>query len=76
MNAKEAREKAYMINISENNSKYAEIKRLIEIEVGSGGYSIWYEGNIHNDIINKLKEEGFVFEVGSQYNQTFYNIKW
>jgi len=78
MTAKEARETALNYNTSTDNIQYVEIKTSITSLSKKGKYEMSYYKMIHQDVINKLKMEGYdVYHTpGDQREGPYIMITW
>ena len=76
MNANEAREIARKVNTNDFDSVWAEVKKLIKIKAEQGEYSLWVYKTLNEDVIQKLKEEGFTLTSQSVKNESSTNISW
>lgn len=76
MNAIEARDLAYKVNVASVNSQYAKVKNEIEIAAGRGEYRAYIYESLNNDVENLLKEEGFKIRNDGHMNETLVTISW
>lgn len=77
MNAREARDKAQHVNISEINSQYAEVSKKITEAANKGEYQTHFYQYLKTDVQTKLQEEGFVVKSFSdQHNEATVTISW
>ena len=76
MTANEAREK---IDKGEDEKSFAiwcDIVRKINQAIENGENSYSEDGYLPNPIIKKLRNLGYKAENGSQYNQSYFYIRW
>lgn len=57
-------------------NEWACIENAIEEAIGNGKFSISETGYISDKAKNRLVSLGYVVEVGSQYNEPYYSIRW
>lgn len=77
MNAKEAKETAHAVNVSENNGTLSRIREAIESAAKKGEYSVTFSGYLNNDLKTALTGEGFKYEQFSdQREPASVTISW
>jgi len=60
MNAKEAREQAFKVNMAEFNDQYNKVKNEISIAVKKGNYKTYIYEELKSSVKELLIQEGFV----------------
>ena len=74
--AQKAKEMTYESISIKRNNELKEISKLISSAISQGTFSICREGRLCPETILELKNLGYMVEQGSQYNQSYYTIKW
>lgn len=76
MTAKEAREK---IDKGEDEKSFAiwcNVAKEINQAIENGENNYCKEGSLPESVIRKLQNLGYRVEEGSQYNQSYFMVKW
>ncbi len=78
MNAHEAREKAKAFNTNATNSQYADIKAVINEQVGKGKYECKNYNSLRKDVKDKLEAERYKINQfnGGQRDGITVTITW
>lgn len=76
ISANEAREKAEAVR---NNSVERELERIeheIEEAIRKGDNNIALDGTISHQTANYMRKLGYEVHTSSQYNESYFTIKW
>lgn len=76
ISANEAREKTEAVR---NNGVERELERIeheIEEAIRNGDNNIALDGTISHQTANYMRQLGYEVHTGSQYNESYFTIKW
>ena len=79
ISANRARKKTEAVrNARNNNGKYEmkNIEREIEDAINRGENKISFVGTISQQTTERLRKLGYEVHTGSQYNESYFTIKW
>ena len=77
MNAKEAKQKAYSVNVEQTNGQYNKVQKSIENAANQGKYSVTVDYSLLEDVSTKLQQEGFKVQYHSdQRDGSYTEITW
>ena len=76
ISAKEARKQAEQNKQNILNKEMAIIEEEINNEISQGNNNVYINGSISSDVRHMLEQLGYDVKCGSQYNESYVNIKW
>ena len=76
ISAKEARQQSEQNKQDILNKETAIIEKEINNEISQGNNNIYINGSISSDARQMLEQLGYDVKCGSQYNESYVNIKW
>lgn len=76
ISAKEAREQSKQNKQNTLNKEMAIIEEEINNKISQGNNNVYINGLISSDVRQMLEQLGYNVECGSQYNESYVNIKW
>ena len=76
ISAKEARKLSEQNKQNILNKEMAIIEEEINNEISQGNNNVYINGSISSDARQMLEQLGYDVKCGSQYNESYTNIKW
>ena len=76
MNAEEARRSVEATIKRLDSAEISEVYLKIEEAVKQGDYYVCIETSLRKSTVDRLKNDGYLVSMGSQYNDSFVNISW
>ena len=76
ISAKEARKQSEQNKQDILNKEVAIIEEEINNEISQGNNNVYIDGSISSDVRQMLEQLGYDVKCGSQYNESYVNIKW
>ena len=76
ISAKEAREQSKQNKQNTLNKEMAIIEEEINNKISQGNNNVYINGSISSDARQMLEQLGYDVKCGSQYNESYVNIKW
>ena len=76
ISAKEARKQSEQNKQNILNKEMATIEKEINNEISQGNNNVYINGSISSDVRQMLEQLGYDVKCGSQYNESYTNIKW
>ena len=76
ISAKEARKQSEQNKQDILNKEMAIIEEEINNEISQGNNNVYIDGSISSDARQMLEQLGYDVKCGSQYNESYVNIKW
>ena len=76
ISAKQARKQSEQNKQDILNKEMAIIEEEINNEISQGNNNVYIDGSISSDARQMLEQLGYDVKCGSQYNESYVNIKW
>ena len=76
ISAKQARKQSEQNKQNILNKEMAIIEEEINNEISQGNNNVYIDGSISSDVRQMLEQLGYDVKCGSQYNESYVNIKW
>ena len=76
ISAKEARKQSEQNKQNILTKEMVTIEKEINNEISQGNNNVYINGLISSDARQMLEQLGYNVECGSQYNESYVNIKW
>lgn len=76
LTAREAREETRRVIDALRDEELLSIQTQINQAISEGKYAICNEGILSQDQVGRLRELGYIVQLGNQYNEPFYGIGW